>query len=80
MATVYVCTECGETFSTLGAGAEHLCVKNMIAGLTEMHECPWGCPFNIFPEDVEYHRQWHRDQGEDPDVRGATITTEQENA
>lgn len=33
----------------------------------ELYECPWGCPINIFPEDVEYHRQWHRDQGEDPD-------------
>ena len=34
-----------------------------------MYDCPWGCPFNIFPEDVEYHRQWHRDQGDDPDKK-----------
>ena len=38
-----------------------------------LYECPWGCPINIFPEDVDYHRQWHSDQGENPDVRGKML-------
>jgi general stress protein 26 len=40
-----------------------------------LYKCPWLCPINIHPEDVEYHKQYHRDQtpSENPDVRGALL-------
>ena len=39
----------------------------------QLYECPWGCPFVIFPEDAEYHREWHTQQGENPDIRGGKL-------
>jgi hypothetical protein len=45
-----------------------------------LYDCPWRCPFNIWPDDVEYHKQWHRDQGEDPDNRGAFLITSHQEA
>lgn len=39
----------------------------------DLYECPWGCPFVIYMDDKNHHRRWHRDQLEDPDVRGGRL-------
>lgn len=39
----------------------------------EFYDCPWQCPFNIYMDEAEYHREWHRNAGEDPDVRGGKV-------